>query len=144
MDGIEWPSQLHSLSLIDAAEQIENAARGDHEMPDVVEVRVTGGGEQPRDNDLLTCTYVQVQVMEAKRRPVRLKKTKYRPERVVRKKYRPVADTRYQPLRVADSKFKPDSILREVRGLLFTGLLEGFRVTYKRDGVRSFFKQYNC
>ncbi|KAM0822699.1 hypothetical protein ACQ4PT_071342 [Festuca glaucescens] len=135
MGGIEWPSQLHhGLSLIDAAQEIENAARGDHEMPDVVEVRITGG-EQRRDNDLSTATHVKVQVMEAKRRPARVKKTKYRPERVLRKKYRPVAETRYQPVRVAETKYKPDSLLREVRGLLFTGLLEGFRVTYKRDGV---------
>ncbi|KAM0930801.1 hypothetical protein ACQ4PT_000718 [Festuca glaucescens] len=135
MGGIEWPSQIHhGLSLIDAAQEIENAARGDHEMPDVVEVRITGE-EQHRDNDLSTATQVQVQVMEAKRRPARVKKTKYRPERVLRKKYRPVADTRYQPVRAAETKYKPDSLLREVRGLLFTGLLEGFRVTYKRDGV---------
>jgi hypothetical protein len=131
MGGIQWPSQIHhGLSLIDAAQQIENAARGDHEMPDVVDVRITGE-EQHRDNDLSTATQVQVQVMEAQRRPARVKQTKHRPERVVKKKYRQVADTR-----LAETKYKPDSLLREVRGLLFTGLLEGFRVTYKRDGVR--------
>uniref|UniRef100_A0ACD5X0V3 Uncharacterized protein n=1 Tax=Avena sativa TaxID=4498 RepID=A0ACD5X0V3_AVESA len=137
MEGIEWPSQLHhSLSLIDAAEEIENAARGDHEMPDVVEVRITGG-ERPRENDLSTATHVKVQVMETMHRPARVKKTKYRPERVMRRKHQPVqvAGSRYQPVRVAETKYKPDSLLREVRGLLFTGLLEGFTVTYKRDGV---------
>ena len=139
MDGVEWPSQIHhSLSLIDAAEEIENAARGDHEMPDMVEVRVTGG-EQPRNNDLSTATHVEVQVMETKNEQerVRVKKTKYRPERRV-KKYRPVrvAENKYQPLQVAETKYKPESLLKDVRGLLFTGLLEGFRVAYKKNEVR--------
>ncbi|KAM3314142.1 hypothetical protein ACQJBY_033163 [Aegilops geniculata] len=106
MDGIEWPSTEHSLSLIDAAEQIENAARGDHEMPDVVEVRITTG-DRPRDIGLSTATHVKVKVME----------------------------TKYQSVRTSETKYKPESLLKDVRGLLSTGLLEGFRVTYKKNGV---------
>ncbi|KAF7054421.1 hypothetical protein CFC21_062095 [Triticum aestivum] len=106
MDGIEWPSTEHSLSLIDAVEQIENSARGDHEMPDVVEVRITTG-DRPRDIGLSTATHVKVKVME----------------------------TKYQSVRTSETKYKPESLLKDVRGLLSTGLLEGFRVTYKKNGV---------
>ncbi|CAM0872544.1 unnamed protein product [Alopecurus aequalis] len=133
MDGIEWPCQIHhSLSLIEAADEIENAAHGDHEMPDVVQIRITGGEQQPRDNNLSAATHVKVQVMETKHRPVRAMKKKYR-----KKKYRPVrvAETKYQQVQVTETKYKPDSLLKDVRGLLLTGLLEGFRVAYKKNGV---------
>ncbi|KAI4993964.1 hypothetical protein ZWY2020_008277 [Hordeum vulgare] len=104
VEGIEWPSMEHSLSLIDAAEQIENAARGDHEMPDVLQVRITAG-DQPRDIGLFTATHLKVM------------------------------ETKYQPVRTSETKYKPESLLKDVRGLLSTGLLEGFRVTYKKNGV---------
>lgn len=38
-------------------------------------------------------------------------------------------------VRVADTKYQLDSYLKDVRGLLSTGLLEGFKVTYKKDEV---------
>jgi hypothetical protein len=38
-------------------------------------------------------------------------------------------------VRVAETKYQLDSYLKDVRGLLSTGLLEGFKVTYRKDGV---------
>nr|CAB3501229.1 unnamed protein product [Digitaria exilis] len=38
-------------------------------------------------------------------------------------------------VRVAETKYQLDSYLKDVRGLLSTGLLEGFKVTYKKDEV---------
>jgi len=38
-------------------------------------------------------------------------------------------------VRVTETMYHLDSDLRDVRGLLSTGLLEGFRVTYKKDEV---------
>ncbi|KAL5209953.1 hypothetical protein ABZP36_005576 [Zizania latifolia] len=38
-------------------------------------------------------------------------------------------------VRVTETKYRPNSILKDVRGLLSTGLLEGFRVTYKKNEV---------
>ncbi|KAF8718722.1 hypothetical protein HU200_025023 [Digitaria exilis] len=40
-------------------------------------------------------------------------------------------------VRVAETKYQLDSYLKDVRGLLSTGLLEGFKVTYKKDEVRN-------
>lgn len=37
--------------------------------------------------------------------------------------------------RVTETKYQPESFLEDVRGLLSTGLLEGFRVTYKKNEV---------
>lgn len=36
---------------------------------------------------------------------------------------------------VTETEYQLDSDLRDVRGLLSTGLLEGFRVTYMKDEV---------
>ncbi|OEL36732.1 hypothetical protein BAE44_0002248 [Dichanthelium oligosanthes] len=38
-------------------------------------------------------------------------------------------------VRVTETKYQLDSYLKDVRGLLSTGLLEGFKVTYKKDEV---------
>uniref|UniRef100_A0A0D9VSJ8 N-acetyltransferase domain-containing protein n=1 Tax=Leersia perrieri TaxID=77586 RepID=A0A0D9VSJ8_9ORYZ len=38
-------------------------------------------------------------------------------------------------VRVTETKYRPESILKDVRGLLSTGLLEGFRVTYKNNKI---------
>jgi hypothetical protein len=38
-------------------------------------------------------------------------------------------------VQVTETKYQLDSGLRDVRGLLSTGLLEGFRVTYRKDEV---------
>ncbi|CAD6203127.1 unnamed protein product [Miscanthus lutarioriparius] len=40
-------------------------------------------------------------------------------------------------VRVTETKYQLDSDLRDVRGLLSTGLLEGFRVTYRKDEVEN-------
>ncbi|CAN6320480.1 unnamed protein product [Urochloa humidicola] len=88
MHGIEGP----------AAEQIEDAASGDHAMPDVKE-RGNGTAEQrPRYGSLSAITPIK--------------------------------------MRVTETKYQLDSYLKDVRGLLSTGLLEGFKVTYKKDEVQ--------
>uniref|UniRef100_K4A5T1 Zinc finger PHD-type domain-containing protein n=1 Tax=Setaria italica TaxID=4555 RepID=K4A5T1_SETIT len=87
MHGIEGP----------AAEQIEDAAGGDHVMPDAKEIRNGAGEQRPRYSSLSTITPVKV--------------------------------------RVTETKYQLDSYLKDVRGLLSTGLLEGFKVTYKKDEV---------
>ncbi|KAJ1286579.1 hypothetical protein BS78_03G363400 [Paspalum vaginatum] len=51
-------------------------------------------------------------------------------------------------VRVMQTKYKPDSYLKDVRGLLSTGLLEGFNVIYKKDEVemtgRISGQRYSC
>ncbi|KQK22308.1 hypothetical protein BRADI_1g66400v3 [Brachypodium distachyon] len=122
MDGIEGSSIHPSLSLRDVAEEIENAARCDHSMPDVGGVR-----DAPRDSGgLLTDTLVTVPVMEFKYQPVRMADTKY--DQIM-------MESKYQPVRMAETKYRPETLLKDVRGLLSTGLLEGFSVTYKKNGV---------
>ncbi|CAL4922042.1 unnamed protein product [Urochloa decumbens] len=88
MNGIEGP----------AAEQIEDAAGGDHAMPDVKEIGNGAAEQRPRYGSLSTITP-----------PVKV--------------------------RVTETKYQLDSYLKDVRGLLSTGLLEGFKVTYKKDEV---------
>ncbi|WVZ56479.1 hypothetical protein U9M48_007000 [Paspalum notatum var. saurae] len=83
MQGVEGP----------AAEWIEDAAGGDHGMPDAKEIR------KPRYRILSTIPPAKV--------------------------------------RVTETKYQLDSYLKGVRGLLSTGLLEGFKVTYKKDKVET-------
>ncbi|CAN6307089.1 unnamed protein product [Urochloa humidicola] len=87
MHGIEGP----------AAEQIEDAASGDHAMPDVKEIGNGAAEQRPRYGSLSAISPVK--------------------------------------LRVTETKYQLDSYLKDVRGLLSTGLLEGFKVTYKKDEV---------
>jgi hypothetical protein len=97
-----------------ATEQIEDAAGGDCAMPDVKERRKGAGERRSRYGSLSTIVPVEVRMAE----------TKYSLSTIT-----PVK------VRITETKYQLDSYLKDVRGLLSTGLLEGFKVTYKKDEV---------
>ncbi|GJN08263.1 hypothetical protein PR202_ga26169 [Eleusine coracana subsp. coracana] len=82
----------------------EDAAGGDHAMPDVEEIRNVAVENGSGLSSLLAATPIKVSVGE----------------------------TRWQSER---SRYQLESYLKDVRGLLTTGLLEGFKVIYRNNEV---------
>lgn len=96
-----------------AAEEIGDAASGDHAMPDVEEIRNVPIQNGCGFSSLLAVTPVEL----------------------------PVGETRYRSER---SRYLLESYLKDVRGLLSTGLLEGFKVVYKNNEVCVVPADLNC
>ncbi|KAK3151225.1 hypothetical protein QOZ80_3AG0243270 [Eleusine coracana subsp. coracana] len=84
----------------------EDAAGGDHAMPDVEEIRNVAVENGSGLSSLLAATPIKVSVGE----------------------------TRWQSER---SRYQLESYLKDVRGLLTTGLLEGFKVIYRNNEVEN-------
>ncbi|KAF0904217.1 hypothetical protein E2562_032992 [Oryza meyeriana var. granulata] len=115
------------------AVKLEVTSGNDHAMPDAKETR-NADLEQPRDSVLATTSAVKVQVRAANDHAM--------PD--VEQTRNPVLEQSWDSslsiitpgkVRVTETKYRPESILKDVRGLLSTGLLEGFRITYKKNEV---------
>ncbi|TVU47528.1 hypothetical protein EJB05_07132, partial [Eragrostis curvula] len=119
-----------------AAEEFKDAAGGDHAMPDVQEI-TDGADENGNFRSLLAATPVEVRV-EA-RYPAGGDHAMLEVEAIT---YGADGNGNCGSLLAAtpvkarpETRYQLESYLKDVRGLLSTGLLEGFKVTYKNNEV---------
>ncbi|KAL6907640.1 hypothetical protein ACP4OV_002679 [Aristida adscensionis] len=107
--GSSSATQSNSMHVFEEPPAAEDAAGADHAMPDVVE-RGNAAVKQPRHCSLLRRTPVKVRVREPRDQ---LK------------------------VRVREPRYQLETYLKDVKGLLTTGLLEGFKVIYKNNEVEN-------
>uniref|UniRef100_A0A0E0CYT1 N-acetyltransferase domain-containing protein n=2 Tax=Oryza meridionalis TaxID=40149 RepID=A0A0E0CYT1_9ORYZ len=115
------------------AVKLEVTSGGDHAMSDAKELR-NADYEQSRDSVLATTSAVKVRIGAANDHAMPDAEQTRNP--VLEQPWdSSMSITAPVKVRVTETKYRPESILKDVRGLLSTGLLEGFRVTYKKNEV---------
>uniref|UniRef100_A0A0D9Z5G0 N-acetyltransferase domain-containing protein n=1 Tax=Oryza glumipatula TaxID=40148 RepID=A0A0D9Z5G0_9ORYZ len=115
------------------AVKLEVTSGSDHAMSDVKELK-NADYEQPRDSVLATTSAVKVRIGAANDHAMPDAEQTRNP--VLEQPWdSSMLITAPVKVRVTETKYRPESILKDVRGLLSTGLLEGFRVTYKKNEV---------
>uniref|UniRef100_A0A0E0KC14 Zinc finger PHD-type domain-containing protein n=1 Tax=Oryza punctata TaxID=4537 RepID=A0A0E0KC14_ORYPU len=115
------------------AVKLEVTSGNDHAMYDAKELR-NADREQPRDSVLATTSAVKVQIGAANDHAMPDAEQTRNPV-LEQPWHSSLSITTPVKVRVTETKYRPESILKDVRGLLSTGLLEGFRVTYKKNEV---------
>uniref|UniRef100_A0A0D3FGX0 N-acetyltransferase domain-containing protein n=1 Tax=Oryza barthii TaxID=65489 RepID=A0A0D3FGX0_9ORYZ len=115
------------------AVKLEVTSGSDHAMSDAKELK-NADYEQPRDSVLATTSAVKVRIGAANDHAMPDAEQTRNP--VLEQPWdSSMLITAPVKVRVTETKYRPESILKDVRGLLSTGLLEGFRVTYKKNEV---------
>nr|ABF95287.1 expressed protein [Oryza sativa Japonica Group] len=115
------------------AVKLEVTSGSDHAMSDAKELK-NADYEQPRDSVLATTSAVKVRIGAANDHAMPDAEQTRNP--VLEQPWdSSMLITAPVKVRVTETKYRPESILKDVRGLLSTGLLEGFRVTYKKNEI---------
>ncbi|XP_040378062.1 uncharacterized protein LOC102718159 isoform X2 [Oryza brachyantha] len=113
------------------AVKLEVTSGNDHAMPDAKDTR-NADLEQPRDSVLATASVVKVELGAVNDHAMPNSEQTRNP--ILEQPWDSNLSTNTPvKMRVTETKYRPESILKDVRGLLSTGLLEGFRVTYKKN-----------
>ncbi|KAL5218277.1 hypothetical protein ABZP36_018961 [Zizania latifolia] len=127
------PPRYSGMSTIPSG-KVQVTAGNDHAVRDAKEMR-NADVEQPREKSGLSTTpSVKVQAIQDNDHAMPDAQERGKP--VLEQPWdSSLSITTPVKPRVTETKYRPDSILKDVRGLLSTGLLEGFRVTYKKNEV---------